>query len=287
MKLSGLAKGLLAATLITVGALAAGSSVQSRPPIAINEAAAVKPSVRPVVSESSWVQGGAYRLRVSLNTGARASHNPVLLVVLHGDLGTGQDAFAASAAADRDVVAVGILRPGYTDAQGNTSDGQKGLTTGDNYNAQNTDAIAAAIVELKRRFTPRETVLAGHSGGAAIVANILGRHPEIADEALLISCPCDVQTWRRHMLQKTRFAGFQGRVDTLSPIDQITGLSARVRITMIVGTNDDVAPPNLSERYREAATKLGKKVRLIELAGKDHEIFLDRAVFAELTPMLR
>ena len=262
MKLSGLAKGLLAATLIIVGAQAVGASAQSRPLLAISEAAAVKPSDRPVVSESSWVQGGAYRLRISVNTGGRASHNPVLLVVLHGDLGTGQDAFAAKAAADRDVVAVGILRPGYTDAQGNTSDGQKGLTTGDNYNAQNTDAIAAAIVELKRRFTPRKTVLAGHSGGAAIVANILGRHPEIADEALLISCPCDVETWRRHMFQKTRSAGFQGKIDTLSPIDQITRLSDRVRIAMIVGTNDDVTPPSLSEHYRDTATKLGKRVRL-------------------------
>lgn len=250
-------------------------------------AAAVKPSERPVASQSAWVQGGAYRLRVSVNTGGRASHKPVLLVVLHGDLGTGQDAFAANAAADRDVVAVGILRPGYTDAQGNTSDGQKGLTTGDNYNAQNTDAIAAAVNELKRRFTPRKTVLAGHSGGAAIVANILGRHPEIADEALLICCPCDVVAWREHMLRKTQSAGFQGKIDTLSPIDQVTGLSDSVPVTMIVGTNDDVAPPGLSEHYRDAATKLGKRVRLVELAGKNHEIFFDGAVFAELIPMLK
>lgn len=242
---------------------------------------------RPVVSEITWVQGGGYRLKSTINTGARASHNPVLLVVLHGDLGTGQDEFAANAAVNQDVIAVGLLRPGYTDAQGNTSDGQKGLTTGDNYNAQNTDAIAAAVVELKRRFTPRKTVLAGHSGGAAIVANILGRHPEIADEALLISCPCDVEAWRRHMFQKTRFAGFQGKVDTLSPIDQINGLSDHVRVTMIVGTNDDVAPSSLSEHYRDAAVKLGKRVRLIELAGKGHEIFFDRAVFAELEPMLK
>ena len=89
------------------------------------------------------------------------------------------------------------------------------------------------------------------------------------------------------MFQKTRSAGFQGKVDTLSPIDQIAGISDRVRITMTVGTNDDVAPPSLSEHYRDAATKLGKRVRLIELAGKDHEIFFDRAIFAELTPMLR
>jgi alpha-beta hydrolase superfamily lysophospholipase len=49
------------------------------------------------------------------------------------------------------------------------------LTTGDKWNAtKNTDAIAHAIGELKRRCHARQVVVAGHSGGAAIAANILG-----------------------------------------------------------------------------------------------------------------
>jgi protein-S-isoprenylcysteine O-methyltransferase Ste14 len=36
-------------------------------------------------------------------------------------------------------------------------------------------------------------VVAGHSGGAAIAANILGRRPALIDAALVVSCPCDVE----------------------------------------------------------------------------------------------
>ena len=145
--------------------------------VACSRSAATDSSTPPMVSKTAWVQGGGYRLKVSINTGSRVNGEPVLLVVLHGDLGTGtQDALAARAAADSDVIGVGLLRPGYTDSMGNTSDGQKGPTTSDNYNAQNTDAIAAAVLELKREFHPRKTVLASHSGGG-------GHHSEHSGKA--------------------------------------------------------------------------------------------------------
>jgi len=99
-------------------------------------------------SESSWVQGGDYRLHANVFTGDKVSEKPVLVAVLHGDAPRNpscptkecgepdyQDAFAAQAATGRDVIAVGLLRPGYTDPRGNTSDGVRGDTTGDNYNA--------------------------------------------------------------------------------------------------------------------------------------------------------
>jgi pimeloyl-ACP methyl ester carboxylesterase len=218
--------------------------------------------------------------------------DPVLVVVLHGDAPFSrpdyQNTFAAKVAAThRDVVAVGLLRPGYTDPQGNTSDGERGLTTGDNWNATNTDAIAEAIGELKRRSHARKVVVAGHSGGAAIAANILGRHPELIDAALWVSFPCDVEQWRQHMFHRTGHPVFRGTIDTLSPIDQIKGMSDQADVTMIVGSQDEVAPPGLSERCQAAAAELGKNVRLVQLEGKGHEIFLDPAVFAELAPLLK
>jgi dipeptidyl aminopeptidase/acylaminoacyl peptidase len=89
------------------------------------------------------------------------------------------------------------------------------------------------------------------------------------------------------MLQRTHFEGFRGKIETLSPIDQVKGVSDRVVVTMVVGTQDDVPPPSLSEQYRDAAVRAGKNVRLIELDRKDHEIALDPAVFDALLPMLR
>jgi pimeloyl-ACP methyl ester carboxylesterase len=216
----------------------------------------------------------------------------VLVVVLHGDAPFSrpgyQNTFAATVTAThRDVVAVGLLRPGYTDPQGNSSDGARGLTTEDNWNAKNTDAIAEAIGELKRRYHAHKVVVAGHSGGAAIAANILGRHPELIDAALLVSSPCDVDKWRQHMFQLRGQPVFQGTIDTLSPIERIKGMSAQAHVTMMVGSQDTVTPPGLSERCQAVATKLSKNVRLVQLEGKGHEIFLDPAVFVELTPLLK
>jgi pimeloyl-ACP methyl ester carboxylesterase len=129
-------------------------------------------------------------------------------------------------------------------------------------------------------------VVAGHSGGASLAANILGRHPEAIDAALLVSCPCDVGQWRQHMFQLTSQAVFQGEIDTLSPVEQIAEMSDQVHVTMMVGSQDTVTPPGLSERYQAVAAQLGKHVRLVQLEGKGHEIFLDPAVFAALAPML-
>jgi pimeloyl-ACP methyl ester carboxylesterase len=246
----------------------------------------------PSLSESSWVPGGAYRLKTSVFRSEQIGAEPVLVVVLHGDAPFSrpgyQNTFAAKVAAtNRDVVAVGLLRPGYTDPQGNISDGERGLTTGDNWNATNTDAIANAIGELKRRYHARKVVVAGHSGGAAIAANILGRHSELIDAALLVSCPCDVEQWRQHMFQCTGKPVCQGKIDTLSPVEQITGMSDQANVTMMVGSQDKVTPPGLSERYQAVAAQLGKQVRLVQLEDKGHEIFLDPAVFAELATMLK
>ncbi len=47
-----------------------------------------------------------------------------------------------------------------------------------------------------------------------------------------------------------------------------------------------MAPPALSEAYRAAAVRLGKQVRLVELSGQGHEIFLEAAVQDELKALL-
>src|SRR5262249_52837251 len=188
------------------------------------------------------------RLKVGMFKSPAVGAHPTLLVVLHGDAPFAkpdyQDRFASSAAARYpDLVVAAILRPGYTDPAGHTSEGERGATTGDNYNATNTDAIASAIGALRDRFHASRVVLAGHSGGAAISANILGRHPALASAALLVSCPCDVAKWRAHMLETTRFDGFKGPLATLSPVDLGGSVSKGARGTRLGGGRGDVAPP--------------------------------------------
>ena len=49
------------------------------------------------------------------------------------------------------------------------------------------------------------------------------------------------------MFEQTGEPMFQGKIDTLSPISQITGTSDQVEITLMVGTEDEIAPPSFSD----------------------------------------
>ena len=53
------------------------------------------------------------------------------------------------------------------------------------------DAIATLVRVLKGQSQARRIVLVGHSRGATIAANILGRNPGLVEVALLIACACD------------------------------------------------------------------------------------------------
>lgn len=241
--------------------------------------------------ESSWVQGKDYRLKIAAYKSDTITKHPVLMVALHGDSpfqNPGyQNIFAAKVASKmQNTVAVGLLRPGYTDPKGNTSEGRRGKMNGDNWNAVNSDAIAEAIYTLKNHYNSRKVVVAGHSGGAAIAANILGRQPELIDAALLVSCPCEVKRWRANMHKLTENEVFEGEIKTLSAIQQVENISDQVKIVMVVGGKDNVTPPYLSERYREKAAGLGKDIRFVQLEGKGHEIFLDAEVFKNLATLI-
>lgn len=190
--------------------------------------------------EHLWVQGGRFRLSTTAFVSAERSECPILVVVLHGDAPRIEPdyhyIFAAKlAASHRNVVAVGLLRPGYTDPEGHTSDGERGEAVGDNFHITNTDAIADVIGELKRCWNARKVVVAAHSGGGTLAANVLGRHPTLIDQALLVSSVFDVEKWRQYMFLQTDVSAFQGRLETLSPIDLIVKMSAKVEVTLMVG----------------------------------------------------
>jgi predicted esterase len=146
--------------------------------------------------------------------------------------------------------------------------------------------MPSANSSVARRYHARKVVAAGQSGGAAIAANMLCRHPELIDAALVVPCPCDVEQWRQNRCQRTGKPVFQSKIDTLSPVEQIKGMSDQANVTMMVGSQDKVAPPGLSERYQAVVVQLGKQDRLVQLEGKEHDISLDPAVFAELATML-
>jgi len=242
--------------------------------------------------EPSTVQGGPFRLYARAFRNEKTSDMPVLVVVIHGDAPLNPPeyhyVFAAIVAETfTDVVAVGLLRPGYVDPQGNTSEGERGEAVGDSFHATNTDAIAEAIAELKKRWNARRVVVATHSGGGVLTANVLGRHPDLVDGALLVSSIYDVPAWRAHMFERTGKPIFQGNIETLSPIEGVAGISDQLDIVLMVGSDDEIAPPRFSEQFDKAAREHGKKVKLIVLEGEGHETFIRKAVGDALGEMLK
>ena len=236
-------------------------------------------------------QKAPFKLHHQVYKSETLSENPALLVVLHGDAPFNrpdiQYYFADRLArTTQDVVAVGILRPGYVDTKENRSAGVRGKTNSDNWHAENTDSIAALIRELVKEWKPRKTIAVGHSGGAALTANILGRHPGLIDGAVLVSFPSDAAAWRKHMLDVTGFPVFTEAPKTLSAIELIDTVPKTTEIKMLVGDQDNTTPPWLSERYLEKGKKLGLKITMETLPGKGHEVLFDPVVLFETEMLL-
>lgn len=219
-------------------------------------------------------------------TPARAART--LIVVLHGDAPTAPpsdqyDAAQRFAAAVPDSVAVAILRPGYTDAAGNRSPGERGQATGDNYTRDRLAAIAADIRVLQRRHPAARTILVGHSGGAAIAANLAGTQAAIADAMLLAGCPCTLDEWRSHMKTLLPSAPFDRPVESFDPLLTAGGVSPGLRAAILVGENDSITPPRFSRDYAEALALRGVATDFRILPGRDHEIMADPETVEALT----
>ncbi len=250
----------------------------------------------PPATQTLWLEGNHLRLKTSVYASATLTAHPVLIVVLHGDLegyreipqNTYEYVFADEAARRiDDVVVAAVLRPGYQDHSGDRSEGDAGLGTGDNYTPEVIDAIAAVITQLQTRYHPANTVLTGHSGGAAIAADLLGRHPSAADGALLASCPCDLPAWRKYMAgRRNNNPIWSMPIHALSPQELASQLSSTVHIAVLVGSKDDVAPPWLSTQYVAAVKKRDPNVSLTIAPGLGHNILLQPVSYAQLQSLV-
>ena len=237
--------------------------------------------------QTVWITGNNLKLKTRVYANTHLTANPVLLIILHGDSPfrppSYQYEFARKAVElISDVIAVAILRPGYTDAEGDRSEGERGLTTGDNYTAHVVDAIWQTVEQLKSRFHPRETVLVGHSGGAAIIGDVLGREPKSVNAALMVSCPCELKQWREHMFRLQGKDSWKQPVESLSPFDLAGKVNPSVRVVALVGEQDPVVPPEFTEKYVAELKKHGVPATARVLPGLKHDILLEPPVLQEL-----
>jgi pimeloyl-ACP methyl ester carboxylesterase len=110
-------------------------------------------------------------------------------------------------------------------------------------------------------------ILVGHSGGATIAAILLGRNPEMADAAVLVACGC-------------------GATQSLQPLDFVSEVRQGRTVRLLVGDQDEVTPPELSQRYAGALQKRGVDAQVIVLPGVGHNIVFTAPVFAEIARLV-
>lgn len=203
--------------------------------------------------------------------GAQAGAAPkVLVVVIHGDGSGGGPANYHFPVAQNLVkraelssaIAVALIRPGYDDGTGNTSGGSNNNRS-DHYTAVNIDEVAGVIAKLKQAYKPQRVILLGHSGGAATSAIIIGRHPDLADGAVLVACPCHLDDWRqaRNRPLWTRSESPHRWADKVPPT---------TRVIALTGTDDDNTGSGLAEDYVRRVTAKGVTARFESIAGATH-----------------
>lgn len=196
-----------------------------------------------------------------------------LVVLLHGD-GEGQlgqrqiDRWTAIgrslSSPDRNVFF--MIRPGYQSPAGNSSGWAN--PKDDDYTAANMARVAGALGALKATYKSEKLVLVGHSGGAATSALVLGKHPGVADAALLLGCPCDVPPWRDHRnAQRGRGGPW---VNSLNPLQFISGIPAGTPVVAVTGSQDDNTLPEFARRWVEQAAEKGVKSRYLNAVGFSH-----------------
>ena len=216
--------------------------------------------------------------RVYLSGSARPE--APLIVVLHGDAPTRKPSYqydfasqVADAAPGTRVVA--LLRPGYADPFGGRSDGDRGLfSAGENYTPDVVHSLAEAIRELKVRWSAPSVILVGHSGGAVLTADIAALNPGLVQQAYLISCPCDVPAFRRHMAHLQRSPVWMLPVNSLSPLQTLNRMKTDVKVTAISGANDPLALPEYAKAYVAQAQAQGIPASMLLIPDKGHEILL-------------
>ena len=183
-----------------------------------------------------------------------------MAIFLHGDVSRGGNGDYMLSSAQRFVKdvpgahAVVLIRPGYSDRDNRTSEGSD-CGRRDCYTETVVTTVADAMAQLKERFGAKIALGFGHSGGSAILANVMGRRPGLLAGAVLTSCPCDIRSWK------------PAWTDSLSPLETGRDISNSTTVIAITGGDDDNTSPAMAQRYVDSLKALGKDAAFIPVDG--------------------
>lgn len=224
-----------------------------------------------------------HKIAARLYIEGAASPGAPLIVVLHGDAPFRKPSYHyvfASTLSKRlpGAPVTALLRPGFADPFGGRSDGRRGSASGDDYTKEVTLDVASAIALLRQEFSGSSVVLVGHSGGAAIAANVAAASPGLINSLILVSCPCDVPAFRMHMARQQLSPFWIWPSDSESPLNTVNTMTSATQIFAITGQEDPITLVDYARAYIDAAIRRGLNAELTILPERGHEILLDDAV---------
>ena len=228
----------------------------------------------------NWVVGKEECLRIITLDRDESATLDTLVIYLHGDGFRGGPSdylkYRAAKIKQKNVGHVVLMRPGYFDSTNNASTGvsDRKSRRATSYNAHNVKEVALAIQKLKDHHKPKKLIMVGHSGGAAIASLILGRHPEVANGAILAACPCNVNKW-------VHMAGKRSGRGALSPHDYVENVGKDVTVMALTGTNDNNTYPVLAAEYIETLKKNNINAKFISVEGETHNGVIKTPQFHE------
>jgi predicted esterase len=194
----------------------------------------------------------------------------VMVVFIHGDVSAGGPANyhfkiaenAANKYSAEKVLSVALVRPGYSDGDGNTSTGNN-FNRSDSYTKENIGELGAAIERLRLHYKPKKVIIAGHSGGAACMAVLIGMKPSLAEAAVLVSCPSDLVAWRSG-------SGKRAWTRSENPVQWVDKIKKSTKVIALTGSKDDNTSPDLAKNYVELLKARGVDANFILISGATH-----------------
>ncbi|MCY4397394.1 MAG: hypothetical protein OXC10_19900 [Rhodospirillaceae bacterium] len=214
----------------------------------------------------TYVQGSDHCL--AIQTYWAAGNPDTLAIYIHGDVPSGRPVdFVFGIGrfiARRGANAVILIRPGFRGA-GRSSSGMPthSLYSFERHRLYVMESMGAAIARLKAHHKAKRLILIGTSGGALIAGVLLGLKADVVDAALLISCPCDLQSL---IHEKGPWSLPQAE----SPHNWLPKASAKARIIAISGSADTNTVPHFVDAYIKSAQARGLEAEFVIVPGGGH-----------------
>lgn len=223
-----------------------------------------------------------YTQRFGERPGARVK---TLVIIVNGDGPADQrtdDAKLAATLAARipGSSVVALLRPGYADRAGHRSPGEMGVENGEHLGADKLQALAESITRVERGYPAARHILMASSGGAALVADLAGLYPHLADAIVLAGCPCTMPEWRAFRARQDPAGGWTDKVQALDPLRTAGGVDPSLRALLVVGADDRFTPPRFTRDYAQALALRGITTDFRILPGRGANVLDDPEVMA-------